>query len=434
MAEKKGLIYKMVVGSDKADGHARSTLPSNRWELLWDILKGRFWKLVILNLMLIVGVLPAGLVFLARYTNIAANGTALPFSGSYIIGYHQIPFLYETASAYELIINIEAFALLIPAIMFATVIFSGVFHIARNLAWSEGVFMANDFWKGLKSNILNFLLVGFIFSLVLFTANLNISSLNQVSITNPGSFLAGAFVNSLFRALTYIFTVFFTIMVMFAFTINVTYKVSFVRLIKNSFILTLGLLARNIFFMAICFAPFLLIFLFPTGMLIGFIMGVVLLLGLSGAVLGWTIYSQWVFDTFLNDKVEGAVKNRGLYQKVDKDGKPVAKKAAQKSYANPKKKRAVKPVTDDDIVFTELPTAFSRADLKRLEDEKEVMRVDSEKWADEHDSDEDSYDEDYDGNYGDDDDDAYEGQEDAMRLDGDVDDSADGDVDVADKG
>jgi len=296
--------------------------------------------------------------------------------------------------------------MLIPAIMFAGVIMSGVFYIARNLVWSEGVFIANDFWKGLKSNILSFLLMSCLLGIVLFVTSINISILNQTSFLDAGSFLAKPFVNNLVKGLSYVFCGFFVMMTFYSFTITVTYKVKFTQLIKNSFILSLGLLPKNLLFLLIALSPEILLMLFPSGMFVGLLLGIILLLGLSLGVIVWTIYSHWVFDTYLNDRVEGAVKNRGLYQKMAKDGKVVNKKSW---FENPKKKK-IKPVNDEDVKITELPTNFSRADLAKLAAEKEHIKEDSEKWSEEHADD--------DENESEDDDTAYEGNEDAMKLEG----------------
>jgi len=40
--KRKGLFDKLIMGSEKSEGYARASLPSNRWELFWDILKSRF--------------------------------------------------------------------------------------------------------------------------------------------------------------------------------------------------------------------------------------------------------------------------------------------------------------------------------------------------------------------------------------------------------
>lgn len=408
MAEKKGLIYKFIVGSDKDENYARSTLPSNRWELFKDILKGRFWKLVLINLMAIIALIPAALIILMKQANISAAGFLMPFSGSMFIGEPYIPGLAQFAVTTRMTIGFQTSVMLIPCLIFAGIILSGLFYIARNLVWSEAVFIANDFWKGLKSNILYFMLITFLYGIALLALNTNISILGEPSLMNS-AFLTQPVVNSILRGLSYVFFGFITIMVFFAFTITVTYKVKFRQLIKNSFILTLGLLPKNIFFLLLAFIPEILIVLFPGGMLTGLFLGVVLLLGLSCAIIVWSIYSHYIFDTYLNDKVEGAVKNRGLYQKMSKEGKPVNKKSW---FENPKKKK-IKPVTDEEVKITELPTNFSRADLAKLAAEKEALKEDSENWAKEHENDDGEESEGDDG-----DDSAFEGYEDAMKLEG----------------
>lgn len=309
-----------------------------------------------------------------------------------------------------------AFTLLIPCLLFASLIMAGVFYIVRNLVWSEGVFIANDFWKGFKQNALYFMLITFLLGLVYFVSAMNIFIIDNNYIINPDSFFSKPFVSNLFKALIIVMAGFVTLMALFAYTITVTYNVKFRQLIKNSFYLSLGLLPRNIVMAALSFSPFLLLAIFGMNLMFlsSIMLGIVLLLGFSLAVIGWSIYSHWVFDKFINDRVEGAVKNRGIYAKVGRDGKPVNKK---EYFKNPKKKKAVKPVTDEEITITELPVNYSRADLERLAKEKEFIKKDSEKWAEEHKND-DYIEEDY--NSGDEADDSeyYEGYEDAMKLEG----------------
>ena len=69
MAQKKkgGLIDRLMLGKEKSEGYARATLPSNRWELFWDIFKGRFGKLVIVNLLVLLFCLPLILMIFFRY-------------------------------------------------------------------------------------------------------------------------------------------------------------------------------------------------------------------------------------------------------------------------------------------------------------------------------------------------------------------------------
>ncbi|MDD4003167.1 MAG: hypothetical protein PHE12_03140 [Clostridia bacterium] len=416
MAEKKGLIHRFIVGKDRDENYARSTLPSNRWELLWDVIKGRFWKNVLLNLMLIIAFIPTVFILFRTSLLSAEYGTLLPFSGSLFTGYPFIPDLYNINYVNELQLQVMSFTLLIPCLLFASLIMSGVFYIVRNLVWSESVFIANDFWKGFKQNALYFMLITFILGLVYFVSAMNVFIIDNNFLINPDSFFSKPFVSNLFKALIIIMAGFVTIMALFAYTITVTYKVKFRQLIKNSFYLTLGLLPRNIVMAALSFSPFLLLAIFGMNLMFlsSILLGIVLLLGFTLAIIGWSIYSHWVFDKFINDRVEGAVKNRGIYSKIGKDGKPVNKK---EYFKNPKKKKAVKPVTDEEIAITELPVNYSRADLERLAKEKEFIKKDSEKWAEEHSGDE-YIEEDFDSGDVMDEEDYYEGYQDAMKLEG----------------
>ena len=61
--EKKGFIARMLEGKERDEEYARSTLPTNRWALFWDIFKGRFSKLVIVNLLIIVFCIPLVAVY-----------------------------------------------------------------------------------------------------------------------------------------------------------------------------------------------------------------------------------------------------------------------------------------------------------------------------------------------------------------------------------
>ena len=70
--EKKGLIARWLEGKERSEDYARSTLPTNRWALFWDIFKGRFGKLVLVNLLMLVTFLPLAAVIVWR---ILAMGT-----------------------------------------------------------------------------------------------------------------------------------------------------------------------------------------------------------------------------------------------------------------------------------------------------------------------------------------------------------------------
>ncbi|MBQ8427148.1 MAG: hypothetical protein IJX16_05255, partial [Clostridia bacterium] len=69
--KKRSLVERMMLGREKSEGYARASLPSNRWELFWDIFKGRFWKIVIINLLMILFFIPLFLLLFFRSSGIA---------------------------------------------------------------------------------------------------------------------------------------------------------------------------------------------------------------------------------------------------------------------------------------------------------------------------------------------------------------------------
>ena len=56
--QKKGFITRLLEGKEKSEEYARSTLPTNRWQLFWDIFKGNLGKLVTVNLLTVLFFLP----------------------------------------------------------------------------------------------------------------------------------------------------------------------------------------------------------------------------------------------------------------------------------------------------------------------------------------------------------------------------------------
>ena len=75
--------------------------------------------------------------------------------------------------------------------------------------------------------------------------------------------------------------------------------------------------------------------------------------------------------------MEGAVKNRGLYKKTEADEKAAQERDRKNKnirFNNPKKRPKKITSIDEGETFTPLTASFSRADLMRLEEEKEAVK------------------------------------------------------------
>ena len=75
--QKKSLITRLIEGKEKSEEYARSTLPTNRWQLFWDIFKGNFGKIVKVNLLTLIFFVPLVAVILFYTMLVESNGIML---------------------------------------------------------------------------------------------------------------------------------------------------------------------------------------------------------------------------------------------------------------------------------------------------------------------------------------------------------------------
>lgn len=368
--KKKGFFARMIEGPERSDTYARSTLPGNRWELGWDLIKNNFGKVFKLNWLMILFLIPVILLVFVRGLLVDYYATIMPFSQNLGVGYPAIPSSAGLTEQIYLFANRSTLLFLPILAIIGSIGISGGMYVMRNMIWSEGVFVGNDFWAGVKKNFKVVCISTLIYSLILATSLLSISYGNYLGAINQSHWLITISV-----IVSYIALVFFTIVYLYMLTIGVTYELKFVHLVRNSFILAFGLLPTNVFFAAFALIVVIML-LFGGELLITLGMMLFILFGISGAALVWTNYSHWVFDKFINDKIPGAVKNRGIYSKTPEEEE--AEFSFERSTLG---KRPIKPITDDDIEIVELPQTFSRADLARLEESKAAMRRDSDEYV-----------------------------------------------------
>ena len=383
MADKKkrGLIDRLLLGSEKSEGYARASLPSNRWELFWDIFKGRFWKLVIINILILIFFIPVALIFFMRSNAISNLGALYPFSQNFGIGY-QAP-LSMVGYAENIVFTVDSMLyLFMPiALIIAAIGVSGGAYVIRNMVWTEGIFVANDFWRGVKQNIKQIIAVALVYSLVFYLTNLSVALADQsiaVGIKNSWIFVVS-------KVLAYMFLVFYSMMTFHMITMSVTYELKFRQLLKNSFLFTIALLPQNILFLFLGLLPFLFLLFGGIFMAIGLIL--ILLMGFSLFFLIWTDFCQWSYDRFINDKIEGAQKNRGIYEKVKESNSLALQKYREqvaRTAVSSLSSKPIKPITDDELQLAELPESFNRKDIERLNESKQRLIEDHERYVEEH--------------------------------------------------
>ncbi len=389
--ERKGLVARWLEGKERSEDYARSTLPTSRWALFWDILKGRFGRLMLVNLLVLITCVPIVLLVFFHNFSLAAAGASGSYGAGLGVGYPFIPERLGQAQWTALQLDLFYFGLLIPASIIAAVGLSGGMYIVRNLIWTEGIFVANDFLRGIKRNFLNVMEAALFFSAILFMATI-VGDFADLYVAMGASF-SGWMIAS--KVVGYIFVAFSILVSLWMISLGVNYKQGPFALLRNAVVMTVGTLPQTVFFAAIATAPIFLV-IFGTGILL--VVGLILLVlfALSWLMLVWMDYSQWAFDKFVNP-AHGFATGKGLYNK-EKGASPAApqevsldESAAMREYrrqivAQGKSKlvcRPIKPI-DEGVEPYQLSEGFSREDLQKLKESRSLVEEDAKQYTEEH--------------------------------------------------
>ncbi len=385
--QKQGFITRLLEGKEKSEEYARSTLPTNRWQLFWDIFKGNFWKLVKVNLLVLLFFIPLIIVITFNIISQQSYGFIYPFGANLTTGYPAMPNQQGLAEMIVLRNEFSSYLAIVATSVIAAVGLSGGMYVIRNMVWTEGIFVANDFWKGVKLNFWNSLQTALTFTLVLFLAKMTLN-LTNFSMAMGGLTKFQEVMLSISNIFSYTLLAFAAMMALWMIALGVNYKLSFWNLFKNAFLIAIGTLPQTIFFGALALLPFAL-FLINEEFIIMVAISCCLLFGFSYALLVWLDFAQWVFDKYINPKIEGAKVGRGIYNK----DAPIAvnESAAALEYqrailAGGRSRlvsRPIKPI-DDSLQVYELPQSFTREDLKRLRESKQSIIEDTEAYAEAH--------------------------------------------------
>jgi membrane protein len=376
MSQKKGLIYRITMGKDNLPDFTPNRLPGSRWAVFKDVFFNRLGAMVKISLLTLLFMLPALAWIIFMNMVLKVDAAIVPYSGNLGIGYPVVTDAAFLGQYRTFMFSMQTYLVLIPLIMLAGVGFAGAFHVMKLLAWGEGIAVAGTFFKGIKKNWANYLWIFLFAGVSFFVFIFSLSAYSYLTGVNTA-------VKVIAVTLAVLQFVLMLCMLIYLCTQTVTYKLKFTGLVKNSLLFAVALFPQNLFFIVLSFLPIVLIMLIPLQISIFFWM-IFMLLGVAYIVLIWTVFSQWVYDKFVNDKVKGAVKNRGMYVK-----NPEEERAAEierirnrnTTYGSAYVSRRLSSI-DDGKSFTPLEANFSRNDLKKLSEEKEQMREEIEREID----------------------------------------------------
>lgn len=387
--QRRGLISRLMEGREKSEEYARSTLPTNRWQLFWDIFKGNFGKIVKVNLLTLLFFVPMIAVILFYTLLVESNGIIYPFGANLGVGYPAVPMQQGIAELLAVQNSLVLYVGLILTGFIAAIGLSGGMYVVRNMVWTEGIFVTNDFWRGIKLNYKNALQTVLSFTIALFLTGTMIQFAEFSIVVEE---LTGwrLVMMRISQGMSYVLLAFVAMICFWMLALGVNYKFTFFAMVRGAFLITLATLPQTIFFGALALLPFVCFFI-GGSMFLSLGILLLLLFGISYALLVWLDFAQWLFDQYINPKIKGAKVGRGIYNKDGSSALTGDDSAATIEYqkallAHGKSHliaRPIKPI-DDSLQVYELPGSFTREDLKRLRESKQNIAEDTEKYAEEH--------------------------------------------------
>lgn len=385
---KKGLFARILEGKERSEEYARSTLPTNRWQLFWDVFKGNFSKIVKVNLLILLFFIPTVVVLYVGIQYRDGNGLLGPYNMGTAMGYPCPGSLLGISEWNIVMTELLLYGMLFVSMIIAAIGIAGGMYVIRNMVWTEGIFVGSDFWRGVKLNYKNALQTALFFTAVLLFSKtmINLANFSLIGVGKTQSVLL-----KISMGTSWVLIVLATLMSFWMIALGVNYKMGFFLLLRNSLLMTIGTLPQSIFFGALAILPFLLFALTNVlgvlVLLIGFLIAV--LFAFSWSFLLWLDFAQWVFDKYINPKLSGAKVGRGIYNKdgTKEENESNANLEYQRLLLSHGRSRLVarpiKPI-DDSLQVYELPQSFSREDLQKLRESKENILEDTESYAEEH--------------------------------------------------
>ena len=369
------------------DGFIRKKVEVGRWSYGASIFTGNFSKTVILNLLMLVFLAPLIFMLVRKTASLLTASASAPFGANMLLG--MMPagnmaglkesLVFMTSRDFYLFLPICAFVLGIGL--------SGGMYVVRNIAWGNDVSIVPAFFKGIKRNVWNVLILTVCFSLFVAAAGIGISYINYEEATAGGEWYYLVIKICVFAVLSFIAVWYLTCV-----SFTETFGSSFGAMLKNSLKISFYMFPLNIFFAVLAILPVGLFFLGTSFMGIGVILYA--LFGAAFTLIVWTVYSQWLYDKFINDRLQNVYEptEREVEEKKRKETlakeKEVAggfvtagESAASVVRTEDKVERIVaEPITDGGENLT-IPDKFTRKDIEKLAEKKLALKVEAEKFV-----------------------------------------------------
>lgn len=313
----------------------KSDLPTNRWQLFWEMLRIRISGLIRMNLMTLLAFLPTIVVVIYFVSNTLMISSSLSEykETGYVTSYNSetnesvvteapdaLKELAETdesqGSSWMWGMITQMCLFLIPCILITGPVQAGMAYVTRNWARDEHAFIWSDFKDAVKNNWKQGLGISAISALVPFIVAECWQFYGQMAATK------NSLLFTVLQMLIVVLAFVWLLALVIAYPMMVGYKVTFRQLVKNSLILALARLPQTVGVRLVTLVPTALFLLavqlfglnWLTAMLL--IAAWYALLGNSLTRFIHASFTNAVFEKYLNPRIPGARTNIGL---ADKD-------------------------------------------------------------------------------------------------------------------
>ena len=278
----------MYYGKNRSD-YTPDQLPKNRFQLFFEMLRIRFFKLIQLNFIFLLFALVYVVWIVYNYMVLGQIGEELNFEYLYSVVYI---FLLGN----------------IPCQMIFGVGMTGLTYVTRNYARDQHAWVWSDFIDAVKTNWKQGLLMGLIKGIFMFVFFIVISLYFQLYQVEG---------NLMYYALGWLMVAISLVAAMadmYIWPMIISYELKLRHIIRNSIVLALARLPWSVLFLIIMMVPMALVVLVHP------------LISLYYVVLGFSLtqfinvsYINSVFDRFINTRIEGAPINQGLRKPEDEE-------------------------------------------------------------------------------------------------------------------
>ena len=257
------------------------SLPHNRVEVFFDIIRQRYDVLLRIGVLLLLFSLPYLIVEAIgelTYINMLKEGRTTR---------EEFYALRQTVSLIDLgVIAIFGLGL------------SGVMKIVRNLVWGEPIFFGKDFFTGVRQNRIIYVLVFLIIAII----NLLLS------------YVEGFIQNDYVRVIPAVLCISLLLPVgMYVLSATVVYKDGFLSILKNSFKFFVKSAPVCFIFVLVLVGVFCIGLI--GSLILRFVLTVVAIVALLPVYLiAWTLYSHSIFDKMVNSTLYPDYVDKGIYR------------------------------------------------------------------------------------------------------------------------